>query len=98
MNIKLLRLVTGEDVIAEIVDDGPNGVKINNPLIVYIRPTEVGVPTVGMSQWIPYSSDKEFYIKADKVVVMSEPAPDLRKQYDHVFGAGIIMPNQMLTS
>ena len=98
MNIKLMRLVTGEDIITEIVDEGPLGTKINNPLIVYIRPTEVGVPTVGMSQWIPYSSDKEFYIKADKIVVVSEPAADLRSQYDRVFGAGLIMPNQMLTS
>jgi hypothetical protein len=60
MNIKLLRLVTGEDVLTEILDAGDVAYKIKNPLIVYIRPTETGVPTVGMSQWIPYSADKEF--------------------------------------
>jgi hypothetical protein len=98
MNIKLLRLVTGEDVLTEILDAGDVAYKIKNPLIVYIRPTETGVPTVGMSQWIPYSADKEFTVKHDKIVVTSNPAEDLRTQYDRVYGAGIIMPSTTLTA
>jgi hypothetical protein len=98
MEIKLMRLVTGEDVLAEIVDSGDVGVQIRNPLIVYIRPTETGVPSVGLSQWIPYSADKEFTIKHDKIVVTSNPAEDLRTQYDRVYGAGIIMPSTTLTA
>ena len=98
MNIKLLRLVTGEDVLTEILDSGDIAYKIKNPLIVYIRPTETGVPTVGMSQWIPYSADKEFTVKHDKIVVTSNPAEDLRTQYDRVYGAGIIMPSTTLTA
>ena len=98
MEIKLLRLVTGEDVLAEIVDAGDVAYKIRNPLIVYIRPTETGVASVGLSQWIPYSADKEFIIKNERVVVESNPAEDLRSQYDRVFGAGIIMPSAKLTA
>ena len=95
MNIKLLRLVTGEDVLTEILDSGDIAYKIKNPLIVYIRPTETGVPTVGMSQWIPYSADKEFVIKNDKVVVVSEPAEDIRSQYDRIFGSGIVLATSL---
>jgi hypothetical protein len=98
MEIKLLRLITGEDVLAEIVDAGDVAYQIRNPLIVYIRPTETGVPSVGLSQWIPYSADKEFTIKNDRVVVESNPAEDLRKQYDRVYGSGIIMPSAKLTA
>lgn len=98
MEIKLLRLITGEDVLAEIVDAGDVAYQIRNPLIVYIRPTETGVPSVGLSQWIPYSADKEFTIKNDRVVVESNPAEDLRKQYDRVYGSGIIMPPTKLTA
>ena len=98
MEIKLLRLVTGEDVLAEIVDHGDIAYHIRNPLIVFIRPTETGVPSVGLSQWIPYSADKEFTIKNDRVVVESNPAEDLRSQYDRVFGSGIIMPSAKLTA
>lgn len=98
MEIKLLRLVTGEDVLAEIVDAGDIAYKIRNPLIVFIRPTETGVPSVGLSQWIPYSADKEFVINNDRVVVVSNPAEDLRSQYDRVYGSGIIMPSAKLTA
>lgn len=98
MEIKLLRLITGEDVLAEIADRGELGICIKNPLIVFIRPTETGVPSVGLSQWIPYSADKEFIIKPDRVVVESNPAEDLRAQYDRVYGSGIIMPSAKLTA
>lgn len=91
MNIKLLRLVTGEDVLAEFQDQGDT-VQLTNPLIVYIRPTETGVPQVGMSQWVPYSASKVFVVEKAKVVFVTEPADDIRSNYDRVFGAGIIVP------
>jgi hypothetical protein len=98
MEIKLMRLITGEDVLAEIANRDELGICIKNPLIVFIRPTDTGVPSVGLSQWIPYSADKEFTIKRDRVVVECNPADDLRTQYDRVFGAGIIMPSAKLTA
>lgn len=102
MNIKLVRLVTGEDILTEIVDSGELGYQIKNPLIVYITPPQGPgqSASVGISQWIPYSADKEFVIKSDKVVVVCTPAEDLAKQYDQVFGLGLILPGQkqLLTS
>jgi hypothetical protein len=95
MNIKLVRLVTGEDILTEYTDAGTDAV-FTNPLIVYIRPTETGVPSVGMNQWVPYASSKEFTIDKDKIVFVADAAEDLTSQYDKVFGSGIIMPSQGL--
>lgn len=94
MNIKLLRLVTGEDVITELVENDTT-YTFKNPLIVYIRPSETGIPSIGISQWVPYAAGKEFVIAKDKAVFVTEPAEDIRKQYDQVFGAGIIIANNM---
>ena len=101
MNIKLVRLVTGEDILTEYeAQDG--GCKFINPLIVYITPpAKAGQSaSVGLSQWVPYSDSKEFHINENKVVFVAEPAEDLRKQYDSVFGLGLILPGQksLLTS
>lgn len=97
MNIKLLRLVTGEDVLAEFQDQGDT-VQLTNPLIVYIRPTETGVPQVGMSQWVPYSASKVFVVEKTKVVFITEPAEDIRGNYDKVFGAGLILPSSQIAT
>jgi len=96
MNIKLVRLVTGEDILTEFVDGGEGVVKFINPLIVYITPpAKAGQSaSVGLSQWVPYSDSKEFDIRFEKVVFIAEPAEDLRKQYDSVFGLGLILPGQ----
>lgn len=94
MNIKLLRLVTGEDVLTELVE-GTDSFTFKNPLIVYIRPSETGIPSVGMSQWVPYAAAKEFVIAQDKVVFVTDPAEDIRKQYDQVYGAGIVIASSM---
>ena len=95
MDIKLVRLVTGEDVLTEYeAVDG--GAKFTNPLIVYVQPPEHPGQTarVGISQWVPYADTKEFHVAADKLVFVTEPAPDLKKQYDQVFGLGLILPGE----
>jgi hypothetical protein len=101
MNIKLVRLVTGEDILTDF-EAGDGTVKFTNPLIVYITPPQHQGQSanVGISQWVPYSASKEFTIDANKVVFVAEPAEDLAKQYDSVFGLGLILPGQksLLTS
>jgi hypothetical protein len=101
MNIKLVRLVTGEDILTEYeAQDG--FCTFTNPLIVYITPPQGPgqSASVGISQWVPYSDSKEFIINKDKVVFVADAAQDLKKQYDQVFGLGLILPGQrgLLTS
>lgn len=101
MNIKLVRLVTGEDILTEFAQDD-DVVTFTNPLIVYITPPQSAgqSASVGLSQWVPYAANKEFVIDSSKVVFVAEPAEDLCKQYDSVFGLGLILPGQkhLLTS
>jgi hypothetical protein len=101
MNIKLVRLVTGEDILTEFAQDD-DVVTFTNPLIVYITPPQSAGQSaqVGLSQWVPYAASKEFNIDSSKVVFVTDPAEDLSKQYDSVFGLGLILPGQksLLTS
>jgi len=95
MNIKLARLVTGEDILTEY-EPQDGGHKFTNPLIVYMKAptTQGGMASVGLSAWVPYAESKTFDIATDKVVFVVDPAEDLRKQYDQVFGLGLILPGQ----
>ena len=98
MNIKLVRMVTGEDVLTELKDNETH-YTFTNPLMIFMQPSASGnMPTVGMHQWIPYSSDKKYDVPREKVVMICNPAEDLRAQYDKAFGSGLIIPKTLLTS
>lgn len=94
MNIKLLRLSTGEDMIADLQNFDEGGATVENPCIIYITQSQAGGHNVGMTRWMPYAADKTFLIERRFVVTIAEPAEDLAKQYDQVFGAGLIIPSQ----
>ena len=102
MNIKLMRLSTGEDLIGDVTgtftkNQGTGvktGITVENPCIVYITQTQTGGHNVGLTRWMPYADNKTFEIDDNFIVTIAEPAADLAKQYDQVFGSGIIVPQQ----
>lgn len=95
MNIKLVRLTTGEDILTEYQEQ-EGTCSFTNPLIVFMKPPTHagGMASIGLSAWVPYADTKEFVVNKDKVVFAVEAAEDLRKQYDQIFGVGLIVPGQ----
>lgn len=99
MNVKLVRLSTGEDMIGDLKNLDAAGALIENPCIVYLsqNPNNPGGPAnLGMTRWMPYAENKEFLIDSKFIVTVAEPATELAKQYDQVFGVGLIVPDQKL--
>lgn len=91
MNIKLIRLQTGEDLMGDVLINENNDVVIENPCMVYVRPTGNSA-SVGITRWLPYSAEKSFTIDSKWVVVITDPVDDLKNEYNKVFGSGIIVP------
>jgi len=83
-NIKLVRLVSGEDIIA---DTGVNGdiYNLKNPIVVVAMPGNPGQqPNVGFAPWMPFSKDREFTIASSQVVCYTEPLPEFITQYQAI--------------
>lgn len=99
MNIKLVRLISGEDIVCELTEEIDH-VVLTNPLMLYMQPgqQQSAQPKVGLAPWMHYSSDKDFTLSRDKVVVISEPVEELSRQYDSIYGAGLILPKSALTA
>ena len=92
-----MRLSTGEDLIGDLKNNDAAGVLIENPCIVYLSQNPNGGPAnLGMTRWMPYADNKEFLIDAKFVVTIAEPVEELAKQYDSVFGVGLIVPKQSI--
>lgn len=89
MNIKLLRMQSGEEVVAELVGESETTYDISNPLVMI--PGRDG--TVGFAPWAPLLAEevKQLTIRASFVVYVSEPNSDIVENYKNIFSP-IITP------
>ena len=94
-NIKCIRIITGEDIIADYTES--NGtVKLENPVRVSMVPGGAnGQPNFGFLPFPLVSNDKLIEITLDKIVFVCEPAEEFLVQYNSIFG-NIIAPTQSL--
>ena len=72
MNVKLLRLKSGEDVIADVtLVDTEDTIKITNPAILMPMGQQQpgGQMSMGFGPWAPFSEEKEFEIPTGLVGV-----------------------------
>ena len=83
---RLVKLMDGSLLMGTIsVDD--HHMKIVNPLEVTTIPrmTEYGLKEdTTLSRWIPFTSDKEFFVTKDKIVVISLASVELAHYYEVV--------------
>ena len=94
MAVKLLRLKSGEDIVAEHVQGkiGQN-ITIENPAMLMPMGDGRGNQVqVGLAPWMPFSAEKRFDLPGDWILLMTEPAPDIVNNYNQVFGSGIVVP------
>ena len=86
MNIKAVRLVSGE----ELIGDWNEETKIiTNPVIML----PVGKDQLGFSPWIPYVEEKEVPLKEQHIVTVLTPDKRLQNEYNRIYGSGLIVPD-----
>ena len=92
--IKILQLVTAQEIIGEVTEhDNVYGIK--NPATIHLVPQGQGSSFgVGLIPFMPYV-DGSLSINKDKVVVEAEPTVEMRNNYNKMFGSGIQIANVM---
>ena len=85
MNVKVIRMWSGEDVIADLVKEGEETITVCNPIVAV--PTSAG--QMGFAPWAPLLSDKnvELDITRKYVVYISETQDEIAEQYQQMFSA-----------
>lgn len=76
--VVVIKLITGQDVIAIIVDEGEQVVEVENPFILSYNSAAGGV------SFVPYSSftdDHNFRFKNESIVTISQASNDIAKYY-----------------
>jgi len=92
--IKILKLVTGEEILSEIEEyqDNDTGIKeykviqpVRIAMVPSNNPNPNAGPQVGFAPWAQFSSDKNFHIASSHVLAIMEPIPEFSKQYASLF-------------
>ena len=92
MSIKLLRLKSGEDVVADI-DENEDTITLENPAhIMPMGDPRGGNVQMGFGPWVPFNKSSTVEIPRDWVVFIIEPADDIVNNYRQAFGSGIVVP------
>ena len=98
MAIRMLRLKSGEDVVADI-DENQEYIMLENPAQVGpMGDPKGGNIQMGFGPWVPFNKGKTVEIPRDWVVFIIEPADDIVDNYRQAFGSGIMVPPTRLTT
>jgi hypothetical protein len=95
MNILAMKLVTGEDVLGEIESESETEYVLVNPVGITVVRGKDGGPSIGFSPFplhAEQASGMTVALAKRNIVYSYVPAEDFIKNYDQIFGSGIIVP------
>jgi hypothetical protein len=92
-DVKLIRLITGEEILAEVLDWKNGVMTIQNALVVIPQQGQVG-----FAPWATVINPEmpEIGLDMKHVIYSVEPAESVVKQYNEIFGSNIVLPEKQL--
>ena len=89
MNIKVIKLITAEELIGEWNQEKNS---ITNPVVMI----PVSKDQVGFQPWVPLAKEEEIVLKEQHIMVVLTPDTKLQNEYNRVFGSGLVIPQEDL--
>jgi len=91
INAKLIRIMTGEEVVAELVSETEDGITIKNGLVVIPQ-----AQNVGFAPWATVISKEnpEITVSKSHVIYMVEVDESVRIKYNEIFGSKLVTPDE----
>ena len=83
MNIKVLRMWSGEDVVTDVLSEDEDFLTITNPIVA----VPAGNNQLGFAPWAPLLKGKDVELRIQKayVVYVSEANESIENQYTEMF-------------
>lgn len=96
-NLKMIRFITGEEILAEIVNDSDGILEIKNPIRVIVMPSKADPknPQVAFAPYAEFTDDKDFTFDKTHVLTMYNPITQFINQYNTVF-SGLVVPDSKI--
>ena len=98
-NVKLIKFLGGEEVIAEVLSDSGTALSVKNAVRVVVIPdkTTPQTPQVGLAPYLQFSDSKELTFNKALIVTTAEPLTDFINQYNSLFGGIQLATSKIIT-
>ena len=83
MTVKLIRMWSGEDVIADIVEENTDSILITDPIVAVPSPQK---GNIAFAPWSPLLQKDSIEITKKYVVYIGDPQEEIIEQYNTMFG------------
>ncbi|AGH06829.1 hypothetical protein Sn250709_149 [Synechococcus phage S-RIM2] len=92
-DVKLIRLITGEEIVAEVLDWNNGVLTVQNALVVIPQQGQIG-----FAPWATVIDPEQPEIGLDMkhVIYSVAVAPAVVEQYAKIFGSNIVLPEKQL--
>ena len=100
MNVKLLRLTTGEDIVAEVTYSDESITTISKPFVLIPmaqNPGEGAETKLYFSPFIPFAENEEMSIKENNILIVNEPKPEIKENYLNYIGAIVPVEKKIIS-
>jgi hypothetical protein len=103
-NIKIIKLITGEELLAEVTISSPipTSITLKNPVRIVVIPQKPNMqydpnraPSIGFAPWAEFSEDKTFELDKAHILAIINPVKEFVNQYNSMFG-GLVVPSSNL--
>ena len=83
MTVKLIRMWSGEDVIADIVEETTDSIVITDPIVAVPSQTQ---GNIAFAPWSPLLQKDKIEVTKKYLVYIGEPQAEIIEQYNTMFG------------
>ena len=94
MNVKLIRMWSGEDVVTDLISENEDSVVITNPIVAIPS----GQGNIGFAPWSPIHKAEGTEIEVTKkyVIYISETQDEIIEQYNQMYAPVATPPKKRL--
>ena len=100
MDVKLLRLTTGEDIVAEMVYSDALITTIKKPFVLIPMAQNPGSSSetkLYFSPFIPFAENEEMHIKEENIITVNDPKSEIKDNYLQYVGAIVPVEKKIIS-
>jgi len=98
MALRIIKLMTGEDIVGEIENEDTNFFTLKNPCSLGLVMTQSGKAGLNMQPMLLFSDQKLVKINKQHVTYDVSVAIEIQNKYNEIYGSGIVVAKGKLVT